>query len=69
MAGDNGGVGEQSEEMCGGVAGQRRREEEGSGRETELENRIQSNPTTQHYLQWKEDTLRLARERLMESES
>ena len=31
-----------------------------------LEGRIQSNPTSQHYLQWKENTLRLAREKLVQ---
>ena len=45
------------------------RRERGRGRETWLENRIQSDPTTQHYLKWKENTLRLAREKLVESES
>lgn len=63
------GEGNQSEETSG--IGQRE-EEVGDGdskrmRET-LESRIQSDPTSQHYLEWKENTLRLAREKLLVSE-
>ena len=57
---------EEEEEERGVSEGRRER---GRGRETWLENRIQSDPTTQHYLKWKENTLRLAREKLVESES
>ena len=50
----------------------RGREEGGEGdperRREMLENRIQSNPTSDVYLQWREDTLRLARERLTAGE-
>jgi hypothetical protein len=56
----------------GGVAEQRRDQEEGRRvreRRQLLEGRIQSNPTSQHYLQWKENTLRLARDKLVEAES
>ena len=51
-----------------GEEGQSRSKERG-GRERKhlLEGRIQSNPTSQHYLQWKENTLRLAREKLVEA--
>ena len=65
-----------SGERSGAVLKQRREEgqsgsEERRGRERQhlLEGRIQSNPTSQHYLQWKENTLRLAREKLVEAES
>ena len=57
----------------GGVETEQRREEEEGRRERErrqlLEARMQSNPTSQHYLQWKETTLRLARDKLVETES
>ena len=61
------------EEGQNGDGVRRGREEGGEGtherrRET-LENRIRSNPTSELYLQWRENTLRQARERLLESES
>ena len=53
---------------------QRRKEEEEEGRRERerrqlLEGRMQSNPTSQRYLQWKETTLRLARDKLVETDS
>lgn len=77
MADDADEVGDGSGERCGGATKQKREEGGGSketrrrGRERQqlLEGRIQSNPTSQHYLQWKENTLRLAREKLVEAES
>ena len=70
-AGDKVGEGEG---RCGGEAKRKRDEESGSERKKKrrerelLEDRVQSNPTSKHYLQWKERTLQLAKEKLVESE-
>lgn len=58
-------------EGSGGVAEQKgeERRRERKPREQLLEGRIQSNPTSKHYLQWKENILRLARENVVEAES
>ena len=61
------------EEGQTGDSVRRGREEGGEGtperKKERLENRIQSNPTSELYLQWRDNTLRQARERLLESES
>ena len=68
--------GERGEGHHGVETEQRRKEEEAAEagrRERErrqlLEGRMQSNPTSQRYLQWKETTLRLARDKLVETDS
>lgn len=72
IAGGSDGVGEGSGEISGDVREQGHREEgcgskERRERQQLLEGRIQSNPTSLHYLQWKENTLGLAKEKLVES--
>ena len=64
------GEGGQSKEAGGDSMREEGRDDGGRAkrkRET-LEDRIQSDPTSQLYRKWRENTLRLARERLMESE-
>ena len=67
-------VGEEERHHGEDASGEGGKEEMGDGggvkrnRET-MENRIQSNPKSQVYLEWKENTLRLAREKLVELES
>ena len=64
------GEGRQSKEAGGDGVSEKERDDGGGAkrkRET-IEDRIQSDPSSQVYLKWRENTLRLARERLIESE-
>ena len=58
---------DQVEEMSG-VGGSDEVNDGCSKRRETLEGRLQSNPTSQFYLDWKENILRQARERVLESE-